>query len=113
MSISATRTAIADALSTVPGVTGYARRPAVWVAGDAVVLVERLDHTLGVAWQATWRIVLLLSGDEGVSMEQLDELLPVISAALQPVVYVDSATPELISTDSGDMTGVIFQARSE
>ncbi|GAA2817454.1 hypothetical protein [Kribbella solani] len=113
MSFVESRAAIAEALSTVEGVTGYPKRPTTWTPGDAIVLVEQIDHTLGVAWQVTWRIVLLLSGDEGVAIEQLDELLPLITDALQPLVYVDTATPEAVQTEGGDMTAVVILARSE
>lgn len=113
MSLTETRAEIAAALSTVDGVTGYTKRPSVWSPGDAIVLVEQIDHVLGVAWQATWRIVLLMSGDEGVAIEQLDELLPLITDALQPIVYIDTATPEAVSTEGGDMTAVVIIARSE
>jgi hypothetical protein len=109
----ATRTAIADALSTVPGVTGYVKRPTIWSAGDAIVLVEQIDHVLGVAYQATWRIVLLLSGDEGVAIEQLDTWFPPVCEALNPIVFVDSVHPEAVTTQGGDMTAAIIIARSE
>lgn len=113
MSFTATRQTIADALSSVDGVTGYISRPTVWSSGDALVLVQRIDHILGVAYQATWRIVLMLSGDEGVAIDQLDALFPAVCEALNPVAFVDSATPELVNTDAGPMTGVVIIARSE
>lgn len=109
----ATRADIAARLSTVPGVKGYTKRPTVWSPGDALVLVERIDHTLGVVWQPTWRIILMLSGDEGVAIDQLDTLFPAVCEAIQPVVYADSATPELIPTEGGPMTAVVIIARSE
>lgn len=109
----ATRAAIAAALSSVDGVTGYVKRPTVLTPGDAVVYVESLDHMLGVVWQATWRIVLFLSADEGVAIEQLDTLFPGVCEALQPVVFPDSATPQLVTTEGGDMTAVVIIARSE
>lgn len=113
MSFTATRTAIADALSTIDGVTGYAKRPTIWSSGDAIVLVDRIDHVLGVAYQATWRIVLLLSGDEGLAIDQLDELFPAVCEALNPIAFVDSATPEAVSVEGQNMTAVIILARSE
>lgn len=113
MSFSTTRTSLAAALSTVAGVTGYTKKPSVWSPGDALVLVERIDSVQGVAWQCTWRIVLMLPGDQGAAIEQFDDLFPEICEAVRHEVFVDSATPQEVATDNGPMTGVVILARSE
>ncbi|GAB3817464.1 hypothetical protein [Kribbella italica] len=113
MALSATRTAIAAALSAVDGVTGYVARPTVWGSGDAVVFLDRLEKVEGVITQATWRIVLLLSGDEGVAIDQLDTLFDPIIEATRSEIFIDSASPELIPSEGGPMTAIVFLARSE
>lgn len=108
-----TRQAIAEALSTVDGVTGYAKRPTVLGEGVAWPLVQRLDRGPGQAFQTTWRVIVLLSGDELTAYDQLDEFAVTVPDALRAVLYVDSITPYAITTDAGDLFGFELTARSE
>jgi hypothetical protein len=108
-----TRQSIADALSTVEGVTGYAKRPTLLGEGVAWPLVQRLDRGPGQAFQTTWRVIVLLSGDELTAYDQLDDFAVTVPDALRAVLYVDSITPYAITTDAGDLFGFELTARSE
>jgi hypothetical protein len=113
MTFTATRLALKDALTTVPGVTGYEHRPNVLKTGDAFALLESADRGPGQAFSATWRVVVILGGDEYPAQEKLDLLLPSLVEAIDPVAYVDQATPAIFQTSGGDLFAVHITARSE
>lgn len=108
-----TRQSIADALSTVAGVTGYAKRPKTTKAGDAWPLVDQLTRGPGLAFQTTWRIAVALASDVGTATDQFDTIVPAVTQALTQVAYVDLARPLSIPTEAGDLYGVEIIARSE
>jgi hypothetical protein len=108
-----TRASIADHLSMVPGVRGYKERPKVLKVGDAWPLVDELTKVEGVAWQTTWRIGVVVGTDVGTATDKFDTLIPAIADALQPVVFVDSATPLRIPIEGGELYGAELIARSE
>lgn len=113
MSVTDARSAIAAQLSTVAGVSGYEFRPSTIKAGAAWPLLDRLDRGPGDAFAGEWRIVLALGGDEKTAQTKLDELLPLVTAALDPVAFVQSATPVVVTTSAGDMFAAEIRARSE
>jgi hypothetical protein len=88
-----TRDSIAAALSTADGVTGYPVRPTTIKAGAAWPLLSTVDHGPGAAFSATWRVIVILPGDEVTAIDQTDALLPGLVEALSPVLFVDRAEP--------------------
>lgn len=114
MTFGTTRAEIAAALSTVPGVTGYVKRPNVVKAGSAWPLFQNAERGPGLSFLANWRVVVALGGDEADATEKLDELLVQIAVALDPVAFVGpAATPIQITTNAGDLYGIEILARSE
>lgn len=108
-----TRANIAAALTTVAGVTGYAKKPKVTRAGDAWPLINQLTRGPGATFQTEWRIAVTIGADEGSAIDRFDSLVPEITQALQAVAYVDLARPITIPTEAGDLYGVEIIARSE
>jgi hypothetical protein len=108
-----TRASIAEALSTVDGVKGYAERPTVIKPGDSWPLVDVLNRGPGSAFETTWRVLVLIGNDVGTATDRMDSLIPDVTQALQPVLYVDSARPIAIATAAGDMFGAEIFGRSE
>lgn len=113
MTFTATRLALKDVLSTVPGVTGYEHRPNLLKAGDAFALLASANRGPGRAFEATWTVVVMLGGDEYAAQEKLDLLLPDLVQAIDPVAFVDQATPAIYKTEAGEMFAVDITARSE
>jgi hypothetical protein len=109
----ADRAAIAAALSTVDGVTGCAERPAVPEPGQAWPVLVGVDRGPGDAWAATWRLLLVLDGDEYVAVGQLEALLSTLAEALAEVLYVDHAEPVTIETPAGILLGIEVRGLSE
>jgi len=110
-----TRQSIADALSIVEGVTGYAKQPKVTKAGDAWALVNSLTRGPGKAFETEWRIAVTIAADPDTAAERFDSLIPEVAQALesQDVAYVDSARPIAVPTEAGDLYGAEILARSE
>jgi hypothetical protein len=107
------RQSIADALSTVDGITGYPERPKVTKAGDAWALVNQLTRGPGAAFQTEWRIAVTIAADVATATDRFDTLIPEVTQALQEVAYVDSARPIAVPTEAGDLYGAEILARSE
>lgn len=103
MSLTGVRQALADALSTVDGVSGFLKPPATGRPGDAWPRLDGLTRDPGGSGQflATWRVILLLSTDEAVALDSLVDLVPDLDDALRPIGYVESYTPVLYRPASG------------
>lgn len=110
-----TRAEIAAALSTIPKVKGHERRPAALRKGDAYPLVGGLERGRGLTFSTTWRIILVLGGDERQADEMLEQLLPDIAVGLQEadVLYVTAATPFIVPTEAGDVYAAEITGRSD
>lgn len=113
MSLVGDRAAIAAALSTVDGVTGYRSRPTVFTPGDAWPLLGPLDRADGYSFTATWRVFLVLPNDEVKASEWLDAHVDALVEALLPVGYVDQIVPVSLTTEAGDQFAVQITMRSE
>jgi hypothetical protein len=107
------RASIAEALSTVAGVTGYTDRPKATKPGDAWPLVDSLTRVIGDAFETRWRIAVTIANDVGTATDRFDELIPLVTQALKPVLYVDSARPITVPSEAGDLFGVEIIGRSE
>jgi hypothetical protein len=101
VSFTDTRAELATALSTVTGLTGYEFKPTVITAGDAWALLDTADRGPGLAWSATWKVLVCLGGDEVKAMQMTDDVLPELVLALNPIAYVDQARPVIIATEGG------------
>lgn len=109
MSRAATRQAIATALSTVTGVTGYASRPDVLSEGDG------WPQWAGEVYPGTqqWNVLVVLPADDVSADSWVDEHGDAVHDALKSIIFIDETKPAKIATDAGDMYGVLFTGRSE
>ena len=112
MSNDATRAALAVALSTVSGVTGYPRRPKVFKPGDAWPQWAGSERTDGRSFLESWNILVVLPADEPSADVFADTRQAALLAALSPVVFVDSFAPANIQAE-GDVLGLLITGRSE
>lgn len=113
MSGTATRGQLAALLSTIDGVTGFDNRPGAIKAGSAWPLLRSITRGPGLAFEYEWQIIVALGGDELAAQAKLDLLLPTLAITLEPVAFVDSATPITIPTSAGDLFAVEITARAE
>jgi len=103
---------IADCLSGITGITGHAYRPSVVGMGSAWPVLDRANRRPG-GWQATWKIVIALSGDEATATRRCDDLIPTALPTLDAVGYVETVMPVALTTDSGDVYALEITVRSE
>lgn len=108
-----TRAELATALDSVAGIAGYERRPDALRPGDAWPILSQVTRGPGYAWQATWRVLVVLGPAETDAVDQLDQLLPELLAGLQVAAHVDSAQPVALTTDAGPMMALELTARTE
>lgn len=107
------RQSIADALSTVDGVTGYVEMPTLVGVGDAWPDVVGLDRGPGQAFQTTWRVTVVLSQDSLEARDQMTDMVPAIAEGVAAVLFVDAANPTRIPVNDGVLYGAELIARSE
>ena len=115
MSIVQGRAALADALSTLGehGIRGHEYRPFTPRSGDGWPLLGKLEHGPGGAFEATWRVLVVLPADERLASDRTDELVPLLAEALIPVGFVDSFEPVALQTSGGDTFALQITIRSE
>lgn len=113
MTFTDTRSRLATALSTVAGVSGYQYPPKTLKAGAAWPLLSTAERGPGTAFAGSWRVMVCLGGDERTATTKTDELLPLLTAALDPTAYVEQAIPVVIATNAGDMFALEITCRSE
>lgn len=111
--LATTRDAIAEALSTADGVTGYPVRPTVLKAGAAWPLLASVDRGPGQSYAISWRVLVVLGPDELTAISQVDAFLPVLVDALLGVLFVEQATPVTLATNAGDLFALQITGRSE
>lgn len=108
------RRAIADAASTVAGVTGHVKRPGAPRVGDAWPLLAGLNRSEHpYAWLATWRVLVALPADEVAASEWLDGHAYELADALTPFGFVFDMSPVLVDTEAGGTKALQITLRSE
>lgn len=114
MSNADTRDAIAAALSTVTGVIGYARRPAVMKPGDGWPQWGGNEHAGGAAFIESWAVLIVLPAADEVSADEFaDSHGTALLEALQPVMFVDGMKPATIPASGNDLYALMITGRSE
>lgn len=113
MTFATTRAELAAQLSTVEGVTGYAKRPKITKPGDAWPLLGSFGNRSGGAFEVTWRVIVILGNDESSAIDKAEALLPELAEAIDPVAYVDGGTPFAVPTQGGELFALEITARSE
>lgn len=113
MTLIAKRAEFATALSTVDDVTGYAYRPATPKTGDAWPLLGPLERDDGLAFMVTWRVIVLLPSDERDASAFIDAHFEDLVDALEPIAFVDGATPVGRPAEAGSEYALEITTRSE
>src|SRR5690349_8798305 len=114
MSRAATRQAIATALSTVTGVTGYARRPSVLTEGVGWPQWAGSAYAGGHMYTWLWNILIVLpSADDSTADEFADEHEDQLLEALRPVLFIDETKPAKIDTEGGPVYALLLTGRSD
>lgn len=110
MSLAGDRAAIAAALTAAGlDVRGHTYRPDTPRPGDAWPLLDALDREDGML-AATWRILLVLPGEERGAIEWMDARAAELVDALALVGYVERIKPAMIN---GTLFGAEVTMRSE
>jgi hypothetical protein len=113
MSNATTRTAIAAALSTVAGVTGYPRRPTAFKPGDGWPQWAGSQADQGRFYLEAWNVLIVLPAQEQDADAFADSHQQLLADALRPVMFVDSFAPANIASDGGDVYALLITGRSE
>lgn len=113
MSLDTDRNAIAAALSTVPGVRGYAYRPPAPREGDAYPTLPTLDLDRGLVWRPTWTVNVILPADERSASTWIDaNFLAIVAALRSGNGFPESAEPALMQTPDGPLYVLEITLRS-
>jgi hypothetical protein len=112
-STTGTRAAIAAALSTVSGVRGSAYQPKTVRTGQAWPEFVGATRGPGDAWEATWRVMVVLSADPTKASQQIDTLSPLLVDALDPLIFTDAIDVGTLTTSGGETTVIQITGRGE
>jgi hypothetical protein len=108
------RAALAAAVSSVDGLTGYPKRPDAVSAGDG--WPRWRGATLGderIAFTNTWVVVVALPGDEDTADEWADLYGPALFVALSPLLFIDAIEPALLPMSANDTYALQITGISE
>jgi len=108
MSLTGDRQELKDALSAIGGVKGFMYRPNTMATGDAWPLLEVLDNPEAGAFQATWRVVVILPTDEVKASQWFDAHHEPISDGLADFGFVTRIEPGLVATEAGDLQAMFL-----
>jgi hypothetical protein len=97
----AVRQEIAEAASTVAGVTCTPYYVQTTSAGAAYVRLDRIEYPNPFGGVAYWNVVLLLPQDIAASEKYLEEKVPLIREAIEEHLFVTSVTPQQLQLGSG------------
>ncbi|HET8716664.1 MAG TPA: hypothetical protein VFM50_02850 [Nocardioidaceae bacterium] len=112
MSNADTRQAIATALSTVSGVTGYPARPDALSEGDGWPQ-WRGAATHAYAFENTWAVLVVLPAGDVSADAFADSHGESLVDALRPIMFVDNIAPATLDTEAGQMYALLISGRSE
>lgn len=116
MSRQDTRAEIAQALSAVTGVHGFAARPSVMSSGDGWPQWRGSQFAGGHSFADTWVILVVMPSADDVTADRFaDQHAEAIIDALRPIVFIDSVEPAEIPADGkgGALRALAFTGRSE
>ena len=113
MTFTETRKDLAVALGTIPKVRGYVHRPTTPEIGDAWPLFGGAGNRAGDTFEGRWRVLVFVGGDEVTATEWMDEHLPAVLEAIDPIAYVDSAIPRTTTINGAEAFVIEITARSE
>lgn len=115
MSNAAKRDAIAALLSTVEGVTGFARRPSAIRAGNAWPQWRGAERADGLEYVQAWQIVLVL--DQATTEDAdaaADRWGDAIADAVEPQLFVSAIAPANLPAQGPEgLYALLFTGRSE
>ncbi len=118
MSTDVTRAALAAAMSTVDGVTGYERRGLVKSPrpGDGWVMWRGGQRADGWEFTNTWAVVIVLAGDEVQADTWIETHIDALTDALEPVMFVEAFQPAVLpltGTPPSEALALMITGRSE
>lgn len=113
MSLQGQREAIAAALDTVDDVKGHPYRPRTLPPGTAWPLIGQLERGPAHDFEATWRIVVVLPGDEIMASKWFDAHHEDVADALADFGHVARIEPGLVQTDAGDLEAMFVTVERE
>jgi hypothetical protein len=108
-----TRQELADAVSTVAGLTGYVKRPSTPKDGDAWPQWRGARVQGGVIYENTWTVLVLLPGDDVKADEWADQYLDLLFVAVSPAMSIDSIEPAVVRANDTDTNALMITGRCE
>jgi hypothetical protein len=113
MSNADTRAAIAAAISTVDGLTGYVKRPTAMKPGDGWPQWRGAARADGFGFLETWAVLVVLPDNETTADEWADSHGYALATALEPVMFVESIAPATIPASGNDIYALMITGRTE
>lgn len=98
----ATRTAIADAVSTIDGLTCTPYFKTTTKAGTGMVRLDRMTRdSSGFGFTCTWQVIVLLPQDLATAEKYLESKIPALAEALAEHLVITTITPQQLDLGNG------------
>lgn len=107
------RTAIAAAVSTIDGLTGYTKRPDSINVGDVWPRWRGTARGDDRMFVNTWVVVVALPGDEDTADDWVDLYGPALFTALQPLLYITAFDPAVLPMTGTDSLALQITGTTE
>ncbi|KRF19660.1 hypothetical protein [Nocardioides sp. Soil796] len=109
MSAAEVRQALADAASTVEGITCFPYYKQMTKPGGACVRKDRTEYPNDFGGVNTWQVVVILPQDQAAAEKFMDEKTPLLVAALSPEMRVTEAYPTVtVLPDGGSAVNTVL-----
>ena len=112
--MSAVREAIADAASTVPGITATPYFVPSTNPGTAYVRLDHVEYPNRFGGVAFWDLVVILPQDYAAAERYVEEKVPAIREAIQEHLAIDRVTPQQLQISGvGTLPAVFINGHRE
>ena len=108
-----TRQALADAASSVEGVSCSPYFTQTTRAGDAMVRLDHVDYPNPFGGVVTWQVAVVLPQDTGLAERFTDSHVPALVAALGEQMVVQRVTPAQLALETGSLPVLFIEGIRE
>lgn len=109
MSAAEVRAALAAAASTVDGINCSAYYRQSTKAGDAMVRRNGTNYPNSLGGVITWQVLINMPTDLAAAQRFLDDVVPLVVAALEDVLQIRSVTPQQLQYETGLVPGAVIE----
>lgn len=103
------RQELADAAAAVPGIRAFPYYVQSLKTGTAYVRLDRIEWPDKFGSVTYWDLVVIAPSDLGKADQYIEEVVPVLHAALSPHLVITQVLPQQLQVDGGTLPCVFIR----